>query len=181
VPGGFIAVAAGAFLLVGLSIWRAGENLREITIQSGSFTPALRRTAWVVFPALLALLIAATYFGAPHFPPAAIALRNLISFILFGVLQEFLLLAFFYRRMEYLIGNVLAARVAAAALFAAFHLPNPFLVPVTFVAGVAACWVYHSARNVPVVGTAHGLLSFSMYYALPVAVTHGLRVGPHMT
>lgn len=181
VRGGFVLAAAGAFLIVGLSMWRAGEGLRAIAVQPGSLVPAVRRVLWVVTPALVVLLGAATYFGGTHFPPLLIAFRNLISFILFGVLQEFLLLAFFYRRMECLFGNVLSARLTAAALFAVFHLPNPFLVPVTFVAGIAACWIYRSARNVPIIGTAHGLLSFALYYALPVAVTHGLRVGPHMS
>jgi membrane protease YdiL (CAAX protease family) len=180
VRGGFVLAAAGAFVLAGLSIWKADESLREITVQSGSLLPALRRTLYVVTPALLALLGAATYFGGAHFPSPANALGNLISVILFGVLQEFLLLAFFYRRMESLFGNVLAARVTAAALFAIFHMPNPFLVPVTFAAGLAACWIYRSARNIPIIGTAHGLLSFAMYHALPLAVTHGLRVGPHI-
>jgi membrane protease YdiL (CAAX protease family) len=176
--GGILVLAIGAFLLLALSMRQNGERLRDIASQEGSLVPASIRVAQVLVPALLLIVAASTYSGGAHFPSPATALASLLALMLFGVLQEYILLTFFYRRAVELLGSSVPAAIAAATLFALFHVPNPFLVPVTFVSGLAACWVYQRARNVPVIGVAHGILSFSLYYSLPVAVTHGLRVGP---
>jgi membrane protease YdiL (CAAX protease family) len=62
--------------------------------------------------------------------------------------------------------------------FATFHLPNPFLVPVTLAAGLAACTLYRREPNLFVIGLSHAMVSYFLLCCLPISVTHGLRVGP---
>ena len=64
------------------------------------------------------------------------------------------------------------------AVFGLLHLPNPFLVALTAVAGTLACWLYGRVPNVPALGVSHGVFSFVVYYGLPRVLTGGLRIGP---
>jgi membrane protease YdiL (CAAX protease family) len=84
----------------------------------------------------------------------------------------------FYRRLIEALGSSRAAAAGAAILFAVFHLPNGFLMAVTLAAGAFACALYQREPNVPIIGVAHGSISFALYYALPASITGGLRVGP---
>ena len=48
----------------------------------------------------------------------------------------------------------------------------------TFVAGSVSCALYRRVPNVFVLGIAHTAISMVLYSALPVSMTHDLRVGP---
>jgi membrane protease YdiL (CAAX protease family) len=154
----------------------------------GSFCDAgFRLDTFMTASALLApltgLVIASVLFvghllGSARFPAAADAGPSLIEAIAFGLAQQYVLLAFFYRRLERLLGRNAFTVMATAAVFSLFYLPNPFLSIVTLIAGLIATIVYRRAPNLWVNGIAHGLISYHLYYALPSEITGALRVGP---
>lgn len=140
------------------------------------------RTVLLFIP-ILAIVIAATlgagaWMAALRFPPLPSALRTLTKLLLFGIAQQYVLLAFYYRGIASVVRRPASALLLTAAVFAAFHIPNPFLMVVTFVTAVIAVAVYRLSPNLWINGVAHGLVSFALYYSLPVALTGGLRVGP---
>jgi membrane protease YdiL (CAAX protease family) len=69
------------------------------------------------------------------------------------------------------------ATIVAAALFAALHLPNPFLTAATFVGAIGWCWIYDRHPNVVPLALSHAALTLIVLCALDDATTGRLRVG----
>ena len=67
--------------------------------------------------------------------------------------------------------------VLAAVLFGAIHLPNPFLAPVTFAAGLLWCWLYDRHPNVFPLALSHALGTLAVVYAFDQDITGRLRIG----
>ncbi|HEY3836581.1 MAG TPA: CPBP family glutamic-type intramembrane protease [Bryobacteraceae bacterium] len=67
---------------------------------------------------------------------------------------------------------------AAASLFALVHLPNPVLVPATFVWGATAAHLYRRRPSLWAVAVLQYLLSGILYGLVPYAWFHGFRIGP---
>ncbi len=95
-----------------------------------------------------------------------------------GLVQQYALQGFFYRRLREAIGGTWRPIVGAASIFALLHLPNPFLAPATLLLGGIACWIYSRAPNLWVLGLAHAAMTFAFTRALPYSVTFHLKVGP---
>jgi membrane protease YdiL (CAAX protease family) len=70
-----------------------------------------------------------------------------------------------------------AGIVLAAVLFGAIHLPNPFLAPVTFAAGLLWCWLYDRHPNIFPLALSHALGTLAVVYAFDQDVTGRLRIG----
>lgn len=177
-----VATALLIVLLAALSVFVhrvRRESFRDVVAASGAAKAAL---CWVLafgVPTLCVIGVTAVIQGSAAPSASKIALRW-IDFVVIGTVQQYVLLAHLYRSNLDLIGWRPAAKVATALLFGAFHLPNGFLVAVTAVAGVAACFIYDRARNILILGIAHGSLSCALYYGLPRVLTEGLRIGPQL-
>src|SRR5207249_10778209 len=70
-----------------------------------------------------------------------------------------------------------AGIVAAAVVFGALHLPNPFLAPLTAIGALGWCWIYHRHRNLLPLALSHALLTLVILAAFDDAVTGRLHVG----
>jgi membrane protease YdiL (CAAX protease family) len=77
--------------------------------------------------------------------------------------------------------------LAAALLFAAAHVPNPFLIPATLIWGFVACLLFLRYRNLYPLMMAHAILGITVAITVPGPVVHNMRVGlayltyyPHM-
>ena len=176
--GASYAIVAGFLGIGAFSHVRRGESARELGIRLDNWRSAVLNVLyWMAVP-LLALLAIGAAMHTWHFPSLARAVGSLSWLLVWGTAQQYGLLCFFYRRQRELFESSAAASVAAGALFSIFHLPNPFLMAVTLVAGFIACEIYRRQPNLFVMGAMHALTSFTLYYALPRGVTHGLRVGP---
>jgi membrane protease YdiL (CAAX protease family) len=174
-------VAVLAVLLLTLLAWshrRRGEGPAEIGFRLDNLAPALGQVALFLGPlAGLALLIGAVMDGFA-FPPPAHWPVVLGWMCLWGLLQQYLLVGFYYRRFAEILPPGGPSFLAAALIFGVAHLPNPFLVILTPLLGVISCWLYRRVPNLYALGLAHGVLSFCIYYGLPRGLTYGLRVGP---
>lgn len=177
-PGatGLFAIALLAALTLGHLQHR--ESLQEVGFRLDTFAKA---ALLLVPPA--GVIVALTLFvghisGSARFPPESTAVPALARLVVSGLVQQYLLLGFFYRRLEKVLPNPMSSVVATAAVFALFHLPNPFLTAVTFFAGLIAAIVYQRAPNLWVIGIIHGLISYCLYFSVSPELTGGLRVGP---
>ena len=105
------------------------------------------------------------------------AVAALAVYLPWGLMQQYMLNGYFLNRF----GAVLPSRTAAlvaAALFCAAHLPNWFLMCVTFPGGYCAARVYQRCRNLYLLGLAHALAGFLIFLFVPDSISHHLRVGP---
>ena len=81
-------------------------------------------------------------------------------------------------RLMSLLKNRAAASVIAGAIFALLHWPNPVLVPLTLIAGIAMAWMFDRVRNILPLALGQSLLGSLVWWAFPVVWHHMLRVGP---
>ena len=94
------------------------------------------------------------------------------------VLQQLLFQNMAYRRLRDGLGASWKTSSIAGAMFAATHIPNPILVPATFLWGTVSTRMFESCPSVPVLGVTQALLSAILYVLTPVALNGQFRVGP---
>jgi len=177
-PGAFLLCAALYFGIGIVGHLRRGESLQHIGLRFDNWRPAVRNASYVVAFAVTSSLAVGMMLDSWHFPGWKAAAVTLPVTIVWATAQQYGLLCVFYRRLHDLLGSFAGAALGAAILFAVFHVPNSFLMIVTLVAGAAACVLYRYQPNLFVIGVAHALISFTLYYSLPFSITEHLRVGP---
>jgi len=99
------------------------------------------------------------------------------GYTVWSFVQQFLLQGYFLFRFLRLLPRQEWAAVAAAGIFAAAHLPNPVLTPVTLIWGVVACFVFLRCRNVYTLMITHAILGVSLAITVPGPKMHNMRVG----
>ena len=104
-------------------------------------------------------------------------LKHITGYVLWTLYQQFLLNDYFMPRVTRLLGNERAAVGAAAILFAAAHLPSPWLTAATLLWGAISCALFLRYRNLYALGLAQGLLGLCFAVCVPDALHHHLRVG----
>ncbi len=162
------------------------ESLGELGLSSAYLWTALRHLLLPVVLCSLVLLLTGylshSLHRSTHFEV------NLVIVPLWGVVQQFVLQGFIYRRVRMLVVDsgsfkpaadrqIRYAILATAAIFALVHLPNLTLSLLTFAAALLWSWVYERAPNLWVLGFSHGLLSLIVMHALPEWLLHSMSVG----
>jgi membrane protease YdiL (CAAX protease family) len=138
-----------------------------------AFLPAL---LWSI--ALTIPLVAALWFIGHAMGPAPIRRAPLLDFlyvIVWGGAQQFVLQTVILRESQAVAGR--GAVLLAAAIFASLHLPNPFLLIVTFTGGLAWCWIYSRAPNILPLAVSHAAATVVIQLSFNPAVTNALRTG----
>jgi len=176
-PGDRVLVVFLYFALCHFSHVRRGESARSVGLRLDNWRSAARQASVPLAVAVAVPLAIGAALGTWHFEPASLPL-DVPWHVAWGTAQQYGLLCFLYRRSLDVLSSWRGAALTAAAVFALFHLPNPLLVPVTFLAGFVACTLYRRVPNVFVLGAAHAVISLVLFYALPLSITHELRVGP---
>jgi uncharacterized protein len=175
------ATVVFSLVLVALFAWshrQRGESARDLGFRLDTAPRAALLLVPIGIMAIALTLFAGWAAQSLRFPAAPDALNMLAKLLLFGIAQQYVLLGFYYRGIARLVPAPTGALLLTALVFAAFHLPNPFLCCVTLFAAMIAVMVYRRAPNLWLIGVVHGVISFCLYYALPVEWTGGLRVGP---
>ena len=83
-----------------------------------------------------------------------------------------------YRRLREGLGASWKTSSIAGAMFAAAHIPNPILVPATFLWGTVSTRLFEARPSVPVLGVTQALLSAMLYVLTPVALERPVSGGP---
>jgi hypothetical protein len=175
------STATFAVLLLAVLIWshrKRGDSLRDVGFRLDTAPRAALLFAPLALVVVSVALAAGAWMGTLRFPPFAYSLHQLADLIPLGIAQQYVLLAFCYRGIASIVHTPGRAALLAALLFSALHVPNVFLMMVTFFAGLIAAAIYRRAPNLWVNGITHGLISFTLGYTVPLTVTHNLRVGP---
>jgi membrane protease YdiL (CAAX protease family) len=163
-----------------------GETLRELGFTAQYFGRAL---LLMLLPMLIgsALLIGIGYWaGSLNFDSRFWARIAFLPW--WGLLQQYVLQAFIYRRLRFIFVTEQAgtaerakrtriAILTAGALFALVHAPNLTLVVVTLVAGVIWSWVYERAPNLFALGLSHGVMSALTMASLPSWLLQSMSIG----
>ncbi len=127
--------------------------------------------AIAVWGAAVAAVIAVTGPGR-HFT------RHAFGYYAWCVVQQLLLQNLVYARLRSGFGAGRFAVIAAAALFAAAHVPNPILVPATFLWGVVSVLIFERRRSVWAIALLQTLLSALLLFVAPAHLSRQFRVGP---
>jgi membrane protease YdiL (CAAX protease family) len=98
------------------------------------------------------------------------------GYLVFALLQEFLLQSFFFTRCEQIVGDSAAAWMAAT-LFAAAHLPNFILSTFSLAGALFFCEMFRRYRNVYVLGIVHAGLGLTVALCIPDRLLHHMRAG----
>lgn len=138
------------------------------------------RSLWVVGVALMLATSAVVLSGTIHTMALPDFLRLLLrrywTYALWAFLQQFVLMDFVLLRLLRLLPPRKAIAVAAG-LFAAAHVPNPVLMPLTLLWGLAACILFLRYRNLYTLAVAHIVFGVCIAIAVPGPIDHNMRVG----
>jgi hypothetical protein len=169
----WVLAAAAVVYLTYISI----ESLRAMGLRTANFW----RSFWIVGAALAVAAVAAVaaaQLGTLRLPNGILAFfATYCAYAVWSGVQEFLLQGFFLLRFLRAIPDSRLAILTAAALFAAAHLPNPILTPITFLWAIAACLLFVRYRNVYPLALAHAILGIAVAVTIPGPVDHNMRVG----
>jgi hypothetical protein len=148
--------------------WRA-DNFWRATKRCGPF--------FAVSAALL--MIAGLFLGMLHrLPEHFIDPKRFGGYLAFCLLQQVGLNSFLTNRLMAAFEDPVPAALLAGTCFAGLHWPNPVLVPLTFIGGVAMAWLFATERNILPLTLGQAILGALVWWAFPVAWHHSMRVGP---
>lgn len=170
VPGPWVALPVILILAV---CFRHNMKTRDWGFSRRAFWPALGWSA-----VLTATLGAALWFighaqGPPPVRPAP--LLDFLYVIVWGGAQQLILQTVILRESQHLVRR--GATMLAAAIFAAVHLPNPFLTIVTFVGALAWCGIYARYPNIVPLALSHATATVIILMSFNRDITGGLRTG----
>jgi hypothetical protein len=106
----------------------------------------------------------------------AVPLSRSWQYVVWSLVQEFMLQGIFYLRLEALIGSQRAV-LASAVLFALVHIPSPLLTALSFLGGILFCELFRRFRNLYPLGIIHGALGLTIAASMPDHWLHHMRVG----
>lgn len=171
----WIYLVAAAWIIV--STWRSFPGWNALGFRIGGFGPS----AWVIAAGMGLSATALSIAVRIHTLREPITARGWVmafgGYAVWSFAQQFLLQSYFFYRFRQLIANPKTAAVAAAGIFAAAHLPNPILTPVTFLWGLCACFVFLRHRNIYPLAITHVMLGICIAVTIPGPVVHNMRVG----
>lgn len=163
-----------------------GERFGDIGLSTRNFGAALRLLA---LPTLAACgAIAALGFVTSSFHLTSHFWTNLLVLPVWAVIQQYVLQAFIYRRMRWLLVAESAspderrrqarwAILATAAIFSLTHLPNLMLMVLTLLGGLLWSWVYERAPNLLALGLSHAVISLMLMTSIPAWLLPSMSVG----
>ncbi len=128
--------------------------------------------------ATAALLIFLVVWAGGAIPANATwpTLHSAWQYLIWALMQEFILQSFFFTRCEELFGTSAAVWVAAS-LFSAAHLPSPLLTTLTLIGGLLFCEMFRRLRSIYPIGVVHALLGLVIAVTMPDSLLHHMRVG----
>jgi hypothetical protein len=155
---------------------RRRESPQMLGFGRGGLVPAAR----AVVPAALLLSAAVVGLGAAlgtlRAKQPGAAAQDILAYFAWGLFQQYLLNGFFANRLTECAGG--REPLAAATLFSLAHLPNWFLMPVTFAGGYALVRVYVRHGNLYPLALAHAVVAYALYLAVPDSISAHFLVGP---
>jgi membrane protease YdiL (CAAX protease family) len=104
------------------------------------------------------------------------SLQSAWGYLIWALIQEFILQSFFFKRCEELYGSS-AAVWMAATLFATVHLPSPVLTTATLIGALFFCEMFRRWRSIYPLAIVHAILGMTIALITPDSLLHHMRVG----
>ena len=167
-----------AIVGVAIILWKSFDGWKAMGFTTTNFS----RARWIVAAALVlaAVTVAiAIRLHTLHLPPGGplLFIETYIAYVIWTGVQQFLLQGFFWLRLLRMTRRPVMAALVAAGLFAAAHIPNPVLTPITLIWGFVACLLFLRYRNIYPLMIAHAILGITVTMTIPGPVDHNMRVG----
>lgn len=123
-------------------------------------------------------LVAMVHWAGGQVPanPTWPSLHLAWQYVVWAMIQQFMLQSFFFTRCEELFGSSAAVWVTAT-LFAAAHLPSPILTTFTLAGGLFFCKMFRRYRSIYPIGIVHAVLGLTIAVTMPDSLLHHMRVG----
>lgn len=167
------ATAIPVVLVLGLTVW---HDLRtgDWGLRRRAFLPALLHAAWTTTIGVVILLAVGDWLGTLH-PRRGVG-RDLAGLFFWGGGQQLALQTVLLHEARRVAPRA-AAILIAAAVFAAIHLPNPFLSAITFASALVWCWIYSRYPNLLPLALSHAVGTLAVLHAFDAEITGRLRIG----
>ncbi|MGD2153768.1 MAG: CPBP family glutamic-type intramembrane protease [Gemmatimonadales bacterium] len=105
-------------------------------------------------------------------------LKPFLLYPFWGLVQQYAMQSFAYRRLRERIAQPGRAAAVTAALFASAHWPNWPLALMTLVGGYVWCRLFERQPNLITLALSHGWLAVLLRYSWPIDWLRNLRIGP---
>ena len=166
-----------AWMLLSAALHR--DTPKTLGWRADNLWPATLRAVPFFVVASLAICGAGLFLGMlQRLPTHLIEPRRFGGYLAFCLLQQVALNSFLTNRLHSYFEKSWQAATLAGVLFAALHWPNPVLVPLTLVGGVAMAWLFARERNILPLALGQAVLGALVWWAFPLAWHHSMRVGP---
>jgi len=147
--------------------------------RADNFWKSTKRSAVVFVPFIIGLCFLGLVLGGFHLLFNNLLIpKHFFGYLAFCLLQQVGLSSYVTNRLFAATDSAVRASLIAGTIFAALHWPNPVLVPLTCVGGVAMSWLFVRERNILPLALGQSILGTLVWWALPVAWHHAMRVGP---
>lgn len=156
-----------------------GDTPKTMGWRADNFWRATKRASWFFGVSSLLICSAGLFLGMLHrVPEHLIEPKRFGGYLAFCLLQQVGLNSFLMNRLMAAFEKPVPAALLAGAVFGLLHWPNPVLVPLTFVGGVAMAWLFATERNILPLALGQALLGALVWWAFPLGWHHSMRVGP---
>jgi hypothetical protein len=160
-----------------ISVFLHRDALREMGLRVDNLIVSARDVGLVTLLGAVIVLGIGLLAGARPRLHAGL-LDDFLLYPLWGIVQQFAMQAFTYRRLREGIGGVAASAILTAFLFAAVHYPNLALALATAAGSYVWCRLFERQPNLITLALSHGWLAVLLRYSWPAAWLHNLRIGP---
>jgi len=197
----YLVEALGLAALVGMYIWKwqmvsprswwivaaamvlsgvvRRDTPKTLGWRADNLWAATRRAVPFFAVAVVAVCCAGLFLGMlQRLPAHLIEPRRFAGYLAFCLLQQVALNSFLTNRLLGYFEKPWRAALLAGLVFGALHWPNPVLVPLTLVGGVAMAWLFARERNILPLALGQAVLGALVWWAFPLAWHHSMRVGP---
>jgi len=168
-------------MFVGLLIWSRHsrrETNREVGFRFDNFLSSGKILFAITFASILVLVAVKSLFYTANFQflRERIFWLRLVQYPFWAMFQQYVILAFFFRRLREVFSPYhFLAILASAITFSAMHIPNPPLMILTFSGGLFWSWVYHKRPNLFTIAISHAVFGAICCNIVSVYAV----VGPH--
>jgi len=165
------------WLLLSFALHR--DNPQTLGWRADNLIPATKLAAPVFLVFIAGLVLVGIALGALHRLPAHfVEPRRFSGYFAFCLLQQVALQSLTMNRLLRAFSSPNFAAIVGGLLFGALHWPNPVLVPLTLIGGIAMCWLFSRRRNILPLVLGQAILGALVLWAFPIAWHHSMRVGP---
>jgi membrane protease YdiL (CAAX protease family) len=159
---------------------RHGETARDLGFRTDNFIAAMRILAFPMIAVASLAAIGGWFAGTLRIQPDRVfprLLRLSVWLPIWGFLQQYALQVIIHRRAQVIWGEGIGSILIVAALFAALHLPNPWLTFATLAGGLVWAYTYQRAPNLYALALSHWLMTLALVFTLLGSAERGMKVG----